>query len=1162
MRQNVFKINGFLIYLVVIFINSFVDLGHKIIIQNTIFKNYDGSEQIVLTAIVNALILLPFILLFTPSGYLSDKYAKNKVMRTSAWAAFIITLAITYSYYAGLFWVSFAMTFLLAVQSALYSPAKYGFIREIIGDKHLAEGNGVVQATTIISILFSTFLFSILFEYLLKHQLNLENMSKDTLLLYIAPLGWLLVALTFIELVLAYRLPQKTATQKNMSFDWANYKSGHTQRKTLSIVYENKFIWLSILGLSVFWSVAQVILAAYPAFAKAHLAIERVDVMQGLLACIGIGIMIGSLVAGRISRDHIESGLIPVGAMGIAFSTAAITFLDSIWLQITNFIFLGIMGGFFIVPLNAYMQYHAPKGQLGRTLAAYNFIHNGMMLLFLALTAFLAYKGLDSIHLFFVMSTLVVIGSIYTIKMLPQSLLRFLITRLFHSQYRMHVLGFENIPASGGVLLLGNHISWIDWALVQIAAPRSVHFVMDQGYYQRWYLTWFLKLFGVVPISSKSSTSAINTISGLLKEGKAVCLFPEGAISRTGQLAEFKRGYERTLEGTDAIIIPFYLHGLWGSRFSRSSQFLKANRKSGFKHNVIVAFGQQLPTNTEADTLKRRIFDLSVTSWQNFANDIDPIPVQWLQIAKQMGRRMASTDIIGKPLNNYTFITAVFRFAALIKQRSPEQNIGLLLPTSTAGAITNMAVLSLGKTIVNLNYTASQSALHSAIEKAEIKTIYTSRKFMQKLKQKGMDIEVIFADSTLNVSVHYLEDLKEKMSRTQMLTTLIAVVILPTRLLQMLYLQRMPLEQTAAILFSSGSEGSPKGIELSHKNLAANARQVADTLNTREDDIIMSILPTFHAFGLSASTLMPLSEGIPIVCHPDPTDVLKIARGIARYQGTIMFGTSTFYRLYTKNRRIHPLTLDSLRLLVAGAEKLNPDIRDAFQLKFCKAIFEGYGATETSPVASVNVADELETSQWNIQIGNKQGSVGMALPGTSFRIVDPISMQELDTNEDGLILISGPQVMKGYLHDAEKTAEAITLHDNQRWYKSGDKGHLDQDGFLTIVDRYSRFAKIGGEMISLTAVEEQVHQVLKKLDKFEIELVAVNTPDDKKGEKITLLIADQEIIGKELKKALINAKTNVLMIPSTFINVDEVPKLGSGKTDFNAAKKQVLDLSQ
>jgi acyl-[acyl-carrier-protein]-phospholipid O-acyltransferase/long-chain-fatty-acid--[acyl-carrier-protein] ligase len=262
----------------------------------------------------------------------------------------------------------------------------------------------------------------------------------------------------------------------------------------------------------------------------------------------------------------------------------------------------------------------------------------------------------------------------------------------------------------------------------------------------------------------------------------------------------------------------------------------------------------------------------------------------------------------------------------------------------------------------------------------------------------------------------------------------------------------------------------------------SNIKQISDVLKTRDDDVVMGCLPPFHSFGLTVTTFLPLIEGIPVVCHPDPTDVVNIAKAISRNKVTVMCATATFLRLYTKNKKVQPLMLDSLRIVVAGAEKLSSDVREEFHDKFNKVIYEGYGATETTPVASVNIPDQLDMNDWHVQVGSKIGSVGLPLPGCSFRIVDPATLETLAPNQDGLILISGTQVMLGYLNDEEKTKSVIVELDGRRWYKTGDKGHLDEDGFLTIVDRYSRFAKLGGEMISLGAVESEIKKVITEAD--------------------------------------------------------------------------------
>lgn len=1146
---QLFRISGFTAYTIMIFLNAFVDLGHKIIIQNTVLKIYEGQTQIILIAVVNALILLPFILLFTPAGFLADKYPKNKVMRASAWAAVLLTSCITLFYYLGWFWPAFSMTFLLAMQSAFYSPAKYGYIKELVGKDRLAVGNGVVQAATTIAILAGIFVYSILFEYSLKDHVF---ESKSEILRIIAPLGWFLMFNAILELIAAYFLPQKQEMDRDMHFNIKEYRSGEYLKKNINAVVNHEIIFLSIIGLSIFWAISQVMIAAFPVYAEETMLVSNTAVIQGMIACAGIGIMIGSLIAGRVSSCHIETGLIPIGSFGVAACLVMLPLFEAIPLICLTFLFLGMFGGLFIIPLNALIQYHAGELRLGRVLAGNNFIQNVVMLSFLLLTVVFAYYGIDSIGLFLILSVVAVGGALYTLYKLPQSMIRFLVSIIIGRRYSLEVLGMKNMPESGGVLLLGNHISWIDWAIVQMASPRPIRFVMERSIYERWYLKHFLDFFGVIPISRGSSKTALNNITEFLNNGEVVCIFPEGTISRSGQLAEFQHGYEKAAENANGIILPFYLRGLWGSWFSRSSDKLKNIRGNSVRRDIIVAFGSPMPMSTSVEELKRRIFELSVDSWQLYTQSLPSLGEAWLATVKRLGDEIAVVDTLGESLSFSRLAAATFSFSRHIRNHNESHNVAILLPTSSAGVITNMAALLCGKTVVNLNFSTGEMALKSASEKAEIRCIYTSRKFIDKLEKKNPSIVNFLSHFT----IYYLEDIKEGLSKSSLLLNLLAVKLLPVFFLKLLYCRKSKLDDPAAILFSSGSEGAPKGIVLSHRNIMANLKQISDVLNTEDTDVVMASLPLFHAFGLTVTMFMPLIEGIPIVCHPDPTDSVNIGKAVAKYRATILCGTSTFLRLYTKNKRLHPLMFESLRIVVAGAEKLNPEVRQGFKLKFNKDIYEGYGATETTPVASVNIPDQLDSSYWRVQLGSKDGTVGLPLPGTSFRIVDPETLEELGINEDGLILIGGSQVMLGYLKDMDKTNEVIVQIDGKRWYKSGDKGHLDEDGFLIIVDRYSRFAKIGGEMISLGAVEESIRSCLGQTD---LELLAINLPDSKKGEQIVLIMEGEED-SDSVRKTLLAANINPLMLPSQIITSTEVPKLGSGKTDFQAAKMLAEEL--
>ena len=533
--------------------------------------------------------------------------------------------------------------------------------------------------------------------------------------------------------------------------------------------------------------------------------------------------------------------------------------------------------------------------------------------------------------------------------------------------------------------------------------------------------------------------------------------------------------------------------------------------------------------------------------WQTYPLTLDPIHIAWLKQAKESSTAFAAADIEGIEISHKRFLTGVLLFGKKIKQYSPEQNVGLMLPSSGGGAIASMAILSIGKTIVNLNFTSGKKALQSAVKQAEVKHIYTSRRFLDKMYEKGMDLASFFPDTELL----FLEDIKEEISTIVRLGTLLQAILMPASFLRKRYFTEVSMQDTAAILFSSGSEGSPKGVELSHMNITANAKQAAIELGAMSTDVVMSTLPTFHAFGFAITTLMPLSEGIPIVCHADPTDVATIASGIEKYTGSILVGTPTFLRMYAISKKVSVDSMKSLRLVVAGAEKLRSEVRQVFEEKFDKPIYEGYGTTETSPGASVNLPDIVSEDPEKTQLRNRQGTVGRAFSGTEFRIVDPDSLDPLQTGEDGLILIGGPQIMKGYLNMPEKTAEVIEIIDDYKWYRTGDKGHLDEDGFLTIVDRYSRFAKIGGEMISLTNVEEEILDACNQKD---LEVAATCLPDQRKGEKIVLL-ATTKLSKEDLTEILTRANVNPLHFPNKILNVEEIPKLGSGKTDFGATKK-------
>ncbi|XOB61906.1 acyl-[ACP]--phospholipid O-acyltransferase [Campylobacterota bacterium DY0563] len=1145
-------------FLSVVFCNVIVDVAHKVLLQNISFKIFDGSEQVVWISIINGLIIIPFLLLFSVSGYLSDRYNKKDILIYGAISSFVLSCLMVLSYISGNFYLAMLNLVLLAIQSTIYSPAKFGIIIDIWGKSNLSKGNASLQAISIIAILFSIASGSFIFEsFYNTHNLNLLT-SKEQLLTAIIPLTYYIVPIAFFEMFISIFILKKLNTKhkqdKTLILDKNKLLKGELLKKNIKTIFSNEQIAMSVIGLSVFWGISQGLMAVYPSFAKQYLNIVDVFVINGIIASSGIGIAIGSIIYSKLSKHYIEIGTIPFAALGMAIMIYTSTIVESSILLALCFLVFGIFGGLFVVPLNALIQFNAKRKNLGTILAGNNWFHSLSMFTMLCITTFVSFNNLDPLNTLYLIFIITIVGMGFTIYHLPQSLILFFVKLIVGFKYKLSVKGLKNIPSSGGVLLLGNHVSWIDWAIVFMSSPRQIRFVMHKPIYEKWYLTWLLKLFKVIPISNSSSKETIKTIAKSLDDGDIVALFPEGGITRSGHLGEFKKGFELILKQTkeDIPIVAFYIRGLWESMFSRAN---KKYKKTGRTRAVSIHFSKPIKKNkANGYRVKQTIKELSSNSWIEYSNSFKTIPEAIFERLKSdVKSKKIFADTTGMELSGYKFLTAAILFKDLLKRKIKGENIGLLIPASVGGAFINTSILMLGKVAVNLNFTSSIQTLISSVEKAEIKTIITSKKFVEKLIEKGVKI-----DEILNLNeVIYIEDIKKEITKPKGLITLLSVVIFPTMLLKAIHLKNISKNSTAVIMFSSGSEGVPKGIELSHGNIIGNSKQIAAVINASEKDVIVGSLPLFHAFGTVVTMFLPLIEGILCISHPDPTDGLAIGKLVQKHKGTIILGTSTFFRLYAKNPKVTKEMFQSLRLVVAGAEKLSQKVRVDFEKRFDKQILEGFGTTETTPVACCNLPD-VRNPDGSFQLGNKIGTVGMPIPGTKIKIVDPSNFKELKTNEEGMILVSGVQVMKGYLKDKKKTDEVILEKKGRKYYITGDKGKLDNDGFLTIVDRYSRFAKLGGEMISLGLVEEKIKALLED---DETDIIVTSISDEKKGEKIIALISH---ISEEkleiLKKAIKEDFDNNLMIPNLYKIVDEVPKLGSGKSDFSKAKKVASDL--
>lgn len=575
---------------------------------------------------------------------------------------------------------------------------------------------------------------------------------------------------------------------------------------------------------------------------------------------------------------------------------------------------------------------------------------------------------------------------------------------------------------------------------------------------------------------------------------------------------------------------------------------VKRQKAKNVKQLIHLSFFEPLDPNLSEKERWDLIGNYDVYAWERYVSLLPTLPELWLRQVKARKNNKVIADSTGTELTGHKLLAATLALSHKLEPLMREQaRVGICLPPSVGGVMAMMSVLLHGKTMVNLNYTASPEALEASIEEANVRTIITSGKFIEQLKQKGFFLEDIFAQCNIVL----LEDIRQQIDKITLFKKMLQIKLLNPGTLVMNHMRKVSIDHTAVVLFSSGSEGKPKGIELTHKNIIGNIKQAMILLEVKSDDSILSILPIFHAFGLTATTLLPIIEGLFMVCHADPTDAHVLAKLARRYRPTVLCGTSTFLRIYARSKQIKPEDFASLRCVVAGAEKLQSEVRAMFEKKFGIEICEGYGATELSPVASANQPNTENKTR------NKIGTVGRCLAGTRCMVIDPDTYEELPMNNPGMITIGGVNVMKGYLHDPKKTSQVIFVKDKIRWYQTGDKGKIDEDGYITILDRYSRFAKIGGEMISLSEVEQKINEFLGYSE--ECEMLAVNVSDKKKGESIALLY-DFDMDPSELQSKVNAADINNLMRPQYYLKVEQIPKLGSGKTDFAIAKKTAINL--
>lgn len=1108
-----------------LFITQFLGALNDNIFKNaliilTLYRLAEGEQGQILVTAAAGIFILPFFLFSATAGQIADKYEKSAVIRRIKLAEILVMGLGVLGLYLGHPTFLMGVLFLMGTQSAFFGPLKYGILPDHLHENELVAGNGFIEAATFIAILLGTIIGGLFI--LGDHGIQIVSM----LVVGVAFLGWLA----------SRAIPPAPATAEDISI------SANVLAETWAIlrhVSRRRALFLTVLGISWFWLVGATFLSQFPNLAKSVLGGNE-EVVTLFLVVFAIGIAAGSILCQRFSEGEVSVKFIPFAAIamsvfiadlyvaidgrghdGALLGAAAFMSMAENWRVLFDLLMIALAGGLFSVPLYATLQNESAPEHRARNVAANNILNALFMVVGAIFVTGMFALDLSVSAVFISLALANALVAVYICKLLPHHVIKTLFAIPLRIAFRVRVEGMEHYRKVGPrAVIVANHVSFLDGLLLAVFLPGKPLFAVDTFIAKQWWAKPFLSIVRTFPVDPTNPFSTKSLVREV-QAGNHLVIFPEGRITVTGALMKIYEGPGMIADKSDAELVPIRIAGAEKSVLSRLEGKIRRRLFPRITITILEPRRFEIP-DTAVGRQRRRVASdqlYDVMSTLMFETcDVDETLFSALLNARSVhgGGFQILEDIERQPATyNKLILGSLILGRAIAKITTPGENVGFLLPNAIGGAATFFALQHIGRVPAMLNFSAGPANVVSACRTAEVRTVLTSRRFIEAGKLEPL-VEAL--DGVARIV--FLEDLRDSLTLGDKLLGLLGRACagwLHDR-------KNIASNDPAVVLFTSGSEGMPKGVVLSHRNLLANRYQIASRVDFNATDVAFNALPIFHSFGLTGGLVLPILSGVRTFLYPSPLHYRIVPALVYDTNASILFGTDTFLTGYA--RMSHPYDFFNLRYVFAGAEKVKDETRRVWAEKYGLRILEGYGATETSPVLAVNTPMHF-----------KAGTVGRLVPAMTARLEN---VPGVDVG--GRLFVTGPNVMLGYLL-AEKPGILMPPPDGE--YDTGDIVDIDKDGFIRILGRAKRFAKIAGEMVSLAAVEalaaktwpENAHAV-------------VAIPDDRKGEQL-ILVTDLAAASREdLQKIARDDGAPELMVPRVILSIDEVPVLGTGKTDY------------